>query len=67
MKYTFPLYLIAIALIIISLQNSGIIRPYYNHKFSVDVIGPVQISGAKSGLDLDLFGVRPVKVKIEEQ
>lgn len=67
MKYTFPLYLIAMALITIALQNAGIVRPYYVHKVPVDVIGPVKISGAKSGLDLDLFGVSPVHVKIEER
>lgn len=63
MKYTVPLYIIAISLVTISLQSAGIIPPFKTYKVPVDIIDSVTITGG-STLDLDIFS-KPIEVKIK--
>jgi hypothetical protein len=55
MKITFPLYLIAIGVVCIGLQNAGIIRPYKISKTKID--GIVGVEGSYRGEE--------IKVKVE--
>jgi hypothetical protein len=69
MKTTIPLYLIAIGIACIGLQNAGIIRPYKLPETRIDgpveatINDPVEVNGGTFG-NLKL-GIRPIEVEVK--
>lgn len=60
MKITLPLYLIAAAVIVIALQNAGIVKPLKIQR--IQIVGDVDIGNT---VDVNVESSLPIKVDVD--